>query len=167
MRGSNGVTLGDEEESRRSIGDGLHVFLIVAAVVARQQVVEDPHDAHQEQEEEDALSKQVARSALRGLSHVSDKVFLPDDKVDKPSEGSGSLTETQAGAPHHCQERGISVHAITVGTGNPFKSRSFGTLIAAFSLHLLGKESILKHADEGDDDQEVDVLHHFAGVHDH
>lgn len=27
--------------------------------------------------------------------------------------------------------------------------------------------TILKHADKSDDDQEVDVFHHFVGVHDY
>lgn len=56
-------SLRDEEKSRRSVGDGLHVFLIVAAVVAHQQEVGDSHDAHQEQEGDDTFSKQVARRA--------------------------------------------------------------------------------------------------------
>lgn len=59
--------LRDEEESRWSAGDRLHVFLIVAAIVTRQQEVEDAHDAHQEQEEDDAFSKQVAGGAGREI----------------------------------------------------------------------------------------------------
>lgn len=55
--------LREEEESRRSVGDGFHVVLIVTAKEARQQVVEDAHSAHEGQEEEDAFSKQVAWGA--------------------------------------------------------------------------------------------------------
>lgn len=57
------TALRDEEESGRGSGDGFHVFLIVAAVVVHQQVVEDAHNAHGEQEEEDTLSKHVAWGA--------------------------------------------------------------------------------------------------------
>lgn len=121
--GSVAVTqtgLREEEESRCSAGDGLHVFFIIAAIVTRQQVVEDAHDAHQEQEGDDAFSKQVAGGAakeickktwvrqrpantrrtnwavclpLRGLAHVSDEVLLPDNKIDDPSKGSRSFRQ--------------------------------------------------------------------------
>lgn len=57
--------LRDEEKSRCSVGDGFYIFLIVAAIVARQQVVEDAHSAHEGQEEEDTFSKQVARGAAQ------------------------------------------------------------------------------------------------------
>lgn len=57
--------LGDEQKSRCSAGDGFYVFFIVAAIVVRQQVVERAHNAHQEQEEEDTFSKQVARGATK------------------------------------------------------------------------------------------------------
>lgn len=56
--------LREEEKSRCSTSDGLYIFFVVAAVVAQQQVVEDAHDAHQEQEEDDAFSKQVAWGAI-------------------------------------------------------------------------------------------------------
>lgn len=59
--------LRDEEQSRCSAGDGFDVFFIVAAVVANQQIVEDAHNAHQEQEEEDSFSKQVAGSAAEEI----------------------------------------------------------------------------------------------------
>lgn len=49
--------LGDEEQSRRGAGDGFHVLLVVAAEVTQQQIVEDAHNAHQQQEAEDPLSK--------------------------------------------------------------------------------------------------------------
>lgn len=61
-----GPDLRDKEKSGRCAGDGFHVVFVVVAVVANQQVVEDPHDAHEGQEEEDALPKQVARSAAIG-----------------------------------------------------------------------------------------------------
>lgn len=57
--------LREEEKSRCGAGNGFYVFLIVTAIVARQQVVEDAHSAHEGQEEEDTLSKQVARGAAR------------------------------------------------------------------------------------------------------
>lgn len=57
--------LRNEEKSRCSAGDGFYIFFIVAAKVARQQVVEDAHNAHQEQEADDAFSKQVAWSATK------------------------------------------------------------------------------------------------------
>lgn len=110
------TSLREEEKSRCSAGDGFYVFLIVAAIVARQQVVEDAHNTHQEQEEEDAFSKQVAGGAtnefekplvktlacktmlegtcvylpLWGLSHVPNKVLLPDDEIEDPSKGGRS-----------------------------------------------------------------------------
>lgn len=49
--------LGNEEQSRRGAGDGFHVLLVVAAEVTQQQVVEDAHDAHQQQEAEDPFAK--------------------------------------------------------------------------------------------------------------
>lgn len=57
--------LWEEQESRCSICDGFYVFLVVAAIIAPQQVVEDTHNAHQGQEEDDAFSKQVSRSAVQ------------------------------------------------------------------------------------------------------
>lgn len=57
--------LREEQESGCSAGDGLYVFFVVAAVVARQHEVEDAHDAHQEQEADDAFSEQVAWRAAR------------------------------------------------------------------------------------------------------
>lgn len=157
--------LGDEEKSRGGLGDGFYVVLIVAAVETHQQVVKDAHDAHQEEEADDALSKQVTRGALRGLPQVSDKVLLSDKKVDDPSKGSRSLTEAQASTPHHCQESGISIHTVPIGTRHSLKSRGVAVMTLALPLNLLSKEHILQDADEGDDDQEVDVFHHY-GVHD-
>lgn len=57
----------DEQESRCGAGDGFHVVFVVIAIVSDQQVVEDAHDAHEEQEAEDALPKQVARSAANRI----------------------------------------------------------------------------------------------------
>lgn len=57
----------DEEESGCGAGDGFHVVFVVVSVVSDQQVVEDAHNAHEEQEEEDALPKQVARSAANKI----------------------------------------------------------------------------------------------------
>ena len=57
--------LRDEEKSRCSVGEEIYVFFIVAAKVTRQQVVEDAHNAHQEQEAEDTFSKQVTWSATK------------------------------------------------------------------------------------------------------
>lgn len=62
--------LRDEEKSRCSIGDDFCVFFIIASKVTNQQVVEDAHKAHQEQEAEDALSKQVAWSATKTFKRV-------------------------------------------------------------------------------------------------
>lgn len=86
--------------------------------MAQQQVVEDSHNAHQEQEEEDSFSEQVARGArkdvlrrildecpyarqtrsllcsfipLRGLPHVAHKVLLPHYKIDDPRKGGRSF----------------------------------------------------------------------------
>lgn len=64
------TALRNEEKSRCSAGDGFHVFLIVAAVEAHQQVVEDSHNAHQEQEAEDAFSKQVAWGATKKCEKI-------------------------------------------------------------------------------------------------
>lgn len=55
--------LRDEEKSGCSVGDGFNIFFVVAAIVARQQVVEDTHNTHQEKEGEDSFSKQVAGDA--------------------------------------------------------------------------------------------------------
>lgn len=57
----------NEEESGCGAGDGFHILLVVIAVVSDQQVVEDAHDTHEEQEAEDALPKQVARSAANTI----------------------------------------------------------------------------------------------------
>lgn len=59
--------LRDEEESGCGAGDGFHVVFVVTTIVADQQVVEDAHDAHEEQETEDALPKQVAGSAANKI----------------------------------------------------------------------------------------------------
>lgn len=57
----------DEEESGCGAGDGFHVVFVVISVVSDQQVVEDAHDAHEEQEGENALPKQVAGSAANKI----------------------------------------------------------------------------------------------------
>lgn len=49
--------LGNEEQSRRGAGDGFHVLLVVVAQVAQEQIVEDAHNAHQQQEADDSFSK--------------------------------------------------------------------------------------------------------------
>lgn len=59
------TVLRQEEKSRCSVSDGFNVFLIVAAIVAHQQVVKDAHGAHQRQEEEDTFSEQVAWGATQ------------------------------------------------------------------------------------------------------
>lgn len=64
--------LRDEQQSRCGAGDGFHVFFVVAAIEAHQQVVEDAHDAHEDQEEDDALSKHVARGANKGIRRKKD-----------------------------------------------------------------------------------------------
>ncbi len=58
------IGLRDEEESGCGASDGFYVFLVVAAEVTCQQVVEDAHDAHQEEEEDDSFSKQEAWGAV-------------------------------------------------------------------------------------------------------
>lgn len=65
---SDPTGLGNEEQSWRGAGDGFHVLLVVAAEVTQQQVVEDAHNTHQQQEAEDALPKQIARGAPKGIS---------------------------------------------------------------------------------------------------
>lgn len=57
----------DEEEGGCGAGDGFHIVFVVIAVVSDQQVVEDAHDTHEEQEAEDALPKQVSRSAANTI----------------------------------------------------------------------------------------------------
>lgn len=59
--------LRNEEQSRRSAGDGFHVLLVVAAEVTKQQVVEDAHNTHQQQETEDPFSKQITRGAPKEI----------------------------------------------------------------------------------------------------
>lgn len=60
--------LGNEEQSRCGAGDGFHVLLVVAAEVTQQQIVEDAHNAHQQQEAEDPFPKQIARGAAKEIS---------------------------------------------------------------------------------------------------
>lgn len=52
-----GAGLGNEEQSRRGASDGFHLLLVVVAQITQQQVVEDAHDAHQQQEAEDPFPK--------------------------------------------------------------------------------------------------------------
>lgn len=52
--------LRDEQQGRGGAGEHLHLLLVAAAHKADQQVVEDAHDAHQDQEEDDSLSKEEA-----------------------------------------------------------------------------------------------------------
>lgn len=49
--------LRNEEQSRRGASDGFHVLLVVVAQITQQQIVEDAHDAHQQQEAEDPFPK--------------------------------------------------------------------------------------------------------------
>lgn len=60
--------LGNEEQSGRGAGEGFHVLLVVAAQVTQQQVVEDAHHTHQQQESQDAFSKQITRGAAKEVS---------------------------------------------------------------------------------------------------
>lgn len=57
--------LRDEEKSRCSTRDGFHVVFVLVAVVTNQQIVENAHHAHQEQEEEDSFSKHVPWGATK------------------------------------------------------------------------------------------------------
>lgn len=70
--------LREEEKSRGSAGDGFYVTFIVAAIVAHQQVVEDAHNAHQEQKEQDAFSKHVAFGAAKKFEKNKTKHKLDD-----------------------------------------------------------------------------------------
>lgn len=79
--------LRDEEESRCSAGDGFHVVFVVAAVVGDQQVVEDAHEAHEEQEAEDALSKQVAGSAANQIRERRERGKMLESTQTRHSAG--------------------------------------------------------------------------------
>lgn len=67
---------GEEQEGRGGVGDQVHVLLVVAAEETLGQVVQDAHDAHQEEERDDSLPKQEAWSALARLSLVANEVLL-------------------------------------------------------------------------------------------
>lgn len=161
------AALWEEEKRRCSVGDSLHRLFVVAAEKACQQVVEDTDQAHQQQEEQDTLSKQVAWSALGGLPHVADKVLLPNKKVDETSKGGWGLVETETSAPHHCQKRWVGVHAVAVCTGHALNCSSVSVMRCALLFYSKGKEDVLKYAQEGDYRQKVNVFHKVIGVHDH
>lgn len=60
---------GQEEQCRCSLCDSLDVVLVVPGQVVTQQVADDPHDGHEEQEGEDALAKQEAWCAVGTRGH--------------------------------------------------------------------------------------------------
>lgn len=70
-------------------------------------------------------------------------------------------------APEHHEEGGVCIDTVLVGSVDPLKGRCPRPLEAppimglAFVLHLVGKECVLDHADEGDDGQQDNVAHGF------
>lgn len=57
--------LRDKQKSSCSVSDGFHIFFIVAAVEAHQQVVGNANDTHQGKEGDDPFSKQVTWGAVQ------------------------------------------------------------------------------------------------------
>lgn len=54
-------------------------------------MVEYPGEGHEEQEQDDPLTEDIARGTLSSLPQIADKVLLPHQQVHQSSEGGRDL----------------------------------------------------------------------------
>lgn len=135
-------------------------------------VVEYSSHGHEEQEQNDALSKQVTGSALSPFPEVAHEVLLPHEQVHQAGKGGRNLAAEKASTPEHGEKRRVRVSAVLVGGvdavegGGSWPLEPLAVAVFAFMLQFASKKSVLDDTYQGDDGQQDDasqgVLVHFA-----